>query len=291
MAARIAANKAKMLSLGLPDLALKVGGRVDRSRSSFNSNSNSDPDYTAVGGSGPRSGAGARAPGSFAPVKRKKPEPAEKPRPFRIVLRQRVAKANYADLEGEEEEDDQAKKKARKKEKEKKKARNNYPRLTTPSTYSALGVRRPTFQVPTRRPASAGAGAGAPSGTPTLESSDAAAAEAPAPPPPPQFQSLDDKYTADHQAAQWAMTMGVRIGSTDARTRIHSKSTRLFIYVLSLSLCSQTRLQLFSSRCPGGAYDAFSSERVLFFLIDYLASSLSPSCARRTCPPTHSCVF
>ena len=218
MAARIAANKAKMLSLGLPDLALKVGGRVDRSRSGFNSNfnSNSDPDYTAVGGSGARagpggaSGGGGRAPGSFAPVKRKKPEPAEKPRPFRIVLRQRGAKVNYADLE-EEEEDDQVKKKARNKEKEKKKARNNYPRLTTPSTYSALGVRRPTFQVPTRRPTSAGAGAGAPSGTPTLESSDAAAAEAPAPPPPPQFQSLDDKYTADHQAAQWAMTMGVRI--------------------------------------------------------------------------------
>jgi hypothetical protein len=72
-----------MLSLGLITLGKKVG----------------DPSPPPATG-GASGGGGGRAPGTFAPVKRKNPEPAENPRPFRIVLRQRVNTVNYAEVGG-----------------------------------------------------------------------------------------------------------------------------------------------------------------------------------------------
>lgn len=218
VAARVAANKAKMMSLGLPTLGRKVGV-ASGSASASASGAGFNLGGSAVGsssGSAGASGGGSRAPGAFAPVKRKNPEPADKPRPFRIVLRQRVAKVNYADEEGEQE-DNAAPKKTR---------HHKLPRLHAPSTYSALGIRRPAaFQAPPRLTSAAAVVARSETlaGGSNSGAADAAEAAGPTPVPPHQgqeqqeerrrFESLDEKYDADPEAARWAMTMGVRIGA------------------------------------------------------------------------------
>jgi hypothetical protein len=73
------------------------------------------------------------------------------------------------------------------------------PRLNTPSTYSALGVRRPTaFAAPPRARAAPGVMPfGGFGGVPV----DALLL---------QFETLDEKYAADPEGAHRAMTMGVR---------------------------------------------------------------------------------
>lgn len=175
---RVAANKAKMLSLGLPGLALKVGGSC-----------------------------APETPTSFAPVKRKQPERAEyKPTPFRIVLRQRVAKVNYADcVDGEEN-----KKRgsgSRGALDNNNVTRQKFPRfgLATPSSYSALlGTRRPAFQPPPNRrgdPAALGGRFDAAG----ERSNGCGASDVHGSAP----ETLDDKYSTDPEAAKRAKEMGV----------------------------------------------------------------------------------
>jgi hypothetical protein len=172
-AIRIAQNEAMLLSLGLSALSAKVGGNDNGS------------------GGGSALSPGARAPGTCAPIKRRDRALVEKPRPFRIVLRQRVTKVNY----GEEEDT------------ETKKPRHKVPRLTEPSSYSALGTRRATFQVPRHLTAVTNPAGGATAATPA--GGGAAAASSADGVGYPQFATLDDKYAADPEAARRAMTMAV----------------------------------------------------------------------------------
>jgi len=110
-AIRIAQNEAMLVSLGLSALSAKVGGNDNGS------------------GGGSALSPGPRAPGTCAPIKRRDRALVEKPRPFRIVLRQRVTKVKHAEEEEAE-------------------TTNKVPRLTEPSSDSALSTSRAPLQVP-----------------------------------------------------------------------------------------------------------------------------------------------
>jgi hypothetical protein len=189
-AIRIAQNEAMLVGLGLSALSAKVGGNDNGS------------------GGGSALSPGARAPGTCAPIKRRDRALVEKPRPFRIVLRQRVTKVNY----GEEEDT------------ETKKPRHKVPRLTEPSSYSALGTRRATFQVPRHLTAVTNPAGGATAATPA--GGGAAAASSADGVGYPQFATLDDKYAADPEGARRAMTMAV----SDAPRQTVSRDLRFVLY-------------------------------------------------------------
>ena len=110
----IAQNEAMRLSLGISALSAKVGGNDNGS------------------GGGSALSTNAWAPGTCASIKRGDRALVEKPRPSHMVLRERVAEVDCGEEEVTEIEEPPHK----------------VPRLTEPSSYSAIGTSRATFQVP-----------------------------------------------------------------------------------------------------------------------------------------------